>query len=384
MYPLKTKYPYNPGNLEATWNIFTTVYLWNYVPWNFDEWAGSHLWVDIIPQIKHDPIFACMNWVVQFAWTSDSNWHYIILRHPNAPDPNNLAASTVLYSCHLHLSELLAKTWDQVKEWDIIWKSGNTWNSTWEHLHFQIDTWNAPFHPYWPFTLKEANEAWLGFFEAVNAGLGIENARKYTIDPLVYLDKISNIQRPIITSDPTPKAVPAFSTKSRYFTDVSDNVEEIDYLAEKWITKGYWDNTFRPNSNITRAELLAMTFIFGWIRPEWSISKFTDVASTDWFSPYVTAAVAKWFISWYPDNTFKPNNAVTRAEAIAIVLNIAVGKNKIPSAADSLYQDVKTSDWFCRYANYVSENWLLDSIGKFYPSDNLKRSDFAVLLYNLK
>ena len=80
-----------------------------------------------------------------------------------------------------------------MSEGDIIGKCGNTGNvsgSTGEHLHFQIDRQEAPFHPYWPFSFAEAQAAGLGFFEAVNKGLGRENARKYTINPLVYLDKI--------------------------------------------------------------------------------------------------------------------------------------------------------------------------------------------------
>ncbi|EKE28155.1 MAG: S-layer protein [uncultured bacterium (gcode 4)] len=381
MYPLKTKYPYNPDNLASTWNIYSTVYLWNYITWNFDEWAGSHLWVDIIPQTKHDDVVACLDWTIDFAWTNDFNGNFVIIKHINAPDPDNLWSVTTLFSCHLHLSELNVKTWDSVKEGNIIWKSWNSGNSTWEHLHFQIDTWNAPFHPYWPFKLSEANALWLGFFEAVNKWLWIDNAKKYSINPLVYLDKVSALKwtLPVIKVNP----VLAFSSQSKYFKDVSDNVEEIDYLAQKWITKGNsW--YFMPNANITRWELLIMALKFAWINPDWDGKSFSDVLPWDWCESFVRTATSRWFIAGYSDGTFRPNNAINRAEAVAIALNVIIGKSNIPTAADTLYQDVKTEEWFSRYTNYVSENWLLDSIGKFYPADNMKRSDFAVLLYNLK
>lgn len=42
MYPLKTIVKYIPGNLAASANTYTTVYLGNYVSGNFDEGAGSH------------------------------------------------------------------------------------------------------------------------------------------------------------------------------------------------------------------------------------------------------------------------------------------------------------------------------------------------------
>ena len=384
MYPLKTKVPYNPTNLAATANIYTTMYLGNYMPWDYDEWVGSHPWVDIVPQTIHDNLYACLSWIVHFAWTNASNGNYIVLKHIWVPDPSDFNKTTTLYSCHLHLSELNVKTWDNVSEWDIIGKCGNTGNSTWEHLHFQIDTDKALFHPYWPFTWKESQESWLGFFEAVNKWLWIENARKYTINPLVYLDKVSSNKwvspTPVIHFTPAP----VFENKSKYFNDVLDNIDEIDYLYEAWVTKGYSDWTFRPESNITRAEILIMVYKFKKLEPTGSWVNFPDVLNTDFAYPYISSASSAWFIKWYSDGTFRPNNPVTRAEAIAIALNIIVWKGNISAPSDSDFQDVSNTDWYCKYTNYISQNWLLDVISKFYPNDNMKRKDLAVMLYNLR
>ncbi|MFZ2256175.1 MAG: hypothetical protein WAW59_00570 [Patescibacteria group bacterium] len=65
---------------------------------------------------------------------------------------------------------------------------GMTGITTTPHLHFQIDTAEAPFHPYWPFTSADSRNAGLGFFESVNAGLGKENALKYTIHPMNFIN----------------------------------------------------------------------------------------------------------------------------------------------------------------------------------------------------
>lgn len=398
MYPLKTKKPYNQANLAATANIFTTMYLGNYINWDFREWVWSHPGVDIVPQIKHDNIYACLTWVVHFAWFADANGNYIVLKHTDVLDPENFNSKTTLFSCHLHLSELAVKTWDSVKEWDIIWKSWNTWNSTWEHLHFQIDTKDAPFHPYWPFTFKESQAAWYWFFEAVNMWLWLDNAEKYTINPLVYLDKvaakkwsvwISDIKVEHSMSAPTTTTTlittqPVSVTKSKHFNDVKDDVEEIDYLYDKWVTTWYSDWSFRWESNISRAELLIMAYKFAWITPTWNWVDFKDVEKSDWYYKYIHDASSKKYISWYEDWTFKPNNPVTRADACAICLNIIIWKDKIPTASESDYDDVKVTDWYLKYTNYVAENWLLNSVWKFYPNDNMKRKDFAVLLYNLK
>jgi len=390
MYPLKTKSKYNPDNLASTANIYTTVYLWNYISWDFNEGAWSHLGVDIFPQITHDNIVACLDWVVQVAENKWANGNYIIIKHDNVPDFNDFSKKTTYYSCHLHLSEFCVTKWDIVSEWQIIGKCGNTWNvtgSTWEHLHFQIDTKDAPFHPYWPFTMGEAANAWLWFFEAVNKWLWIDNARKYTINPLVYLDKVVSIGGWLNSNWSSNSVIPNYSSaaqKSKYFTDVTEDIDAIDFLYEAEVTRGYEDKTFWWNKGITRAELLIMAYKFKKLEPVWNWTSFSDVSSSDWYYSYINSACSKWYVKWYSDWTFRPNDSVTRAEAIAIVLNIIIGKDNISNPTSSDYQDIQLTDWYCKYTSYIAQNWLLDSIGQFYPNDSMIRKDLAVLLYNLR
>lgn len=81
MYPLKIKAKYDSKNLAATWNIFTTVYLGNYVDGDYSEGDGSHPGVDIIPATPHDNVLACMPGLVHFAGTNASNGNYVVLKH---------------------------------------------------------------------------------------------------------------------------------------------------------------------------------------------------------------------------------------------------------------------------------------------------------------
>ncbi len=408
MYPIKTKEKYDSNNLEKTWNIFTTAYLWNYISWDFNEWVWSHCWVDLFPQKTHDDVIACLPWVIDVAGSKDVNWNYIIIKHENALDPNDNTKTTTLYSCHLHLSEILVKKWDVVKEGDIIGKTWNTGNvswSTWEHLHFQIDTKDAPFHPYWPFTFAESQAAWLWFFDAVNKWLWIDNARKYTVNPLVYLDSIGKWFDTVVWVDTSsnneaPKAIETSNTLvadknnsvsdvntlwgNKYFKDT--NEEYINYLYETWITKWYSDGTFRWENEISRVELLAMVFTFAKIPVDPNLkADFTDIDSSAWYYKYITTASNKKIINWYEDKTFKPNNPVTRIEAIAIILNSILWKDKIPSLAWSLFIDIESWSWYEKYVYYIAQNGLMDiDWNKFYPNSNIKRKEVAQILYNLK
>ena len=171
MYPLKTICKYDPQDLAVSSNTFTTVYLGNYIAGDFHEGSGSHCGVDIFPVISHDQVFACLDGVVQVAENKSAYGNYVIIVHDNVPDPADMTQTTTLYSCYLHLSEYSVTPGQLVSEGESIGKCGNTGNvsgSTGEHLHFQIDRKEAPFHPYWPFTFAESKAAGLGFFESVN------------------------------------------------------------------------------------------------------------------------------------------------------------------------------------------------------------------------
>jgi len=93
--------------------------------------------------------------------------------------------------------------------------------------------------------------------------------------------------------------------------------QEIMTTAAAGIISGYPDGSFRPNNNITRGEFAVI------------VSKFFDGNGvyngilTDihghWAEQYIQRAFAANFISGYPDNTFRPDAFITRAEAVSII-----------------------------------------------------------------
>jgi len=381
MYPLKIKAKYDPNNLPATWNVFTTVYLGNYIDGDFEQGHGSHPGVDIIPARPNDDIHACLPGVVHFAGTNASNGNYVVLKHPNAPHPDDHAKTTTFYSCHLHMNALAVATGDTVDEGDVIGQSGNTGNSTGEHLHFQIDTMDAPFHPYWPFTYAESKAAGLGFFDAVNKGLGLENARKYTINPLVYLDSVAGISTKPVTPEVEKKPVDEDG-----FIDVDPRTKyynAIKYLADKKIISGS-NGRFFPEGDITRAELVKIVFGAAGITPDASLpNEFKDVDAGAWYAPYVATAKAKKIIGGYSDGTFKPNKTITRAEALKVIIN-TLQNDTLDNVSFKVFDDVNTTDWFAPYANFAKVSELLDFGGNmFEPNRTIERAEVANAVYVL-
>jgi hypothetical protein len=119
------------------------------------------------------------------------------------------------------------------------------------------------------------------------------------------------------------------------FTDVNGHWAEnyINSLATLGDVSGYGDGTFRPNQNISRAEILVIAlnalmdpysendscaYDFD-LEKNYSAS-YTDVASSHWAFPYIEAATEAGVLSGYSDDSFRPDQAVTRAEALSILL----------------------------------------------------------------
>ena len=97
----------------------------------------------------------------------------------------------------------------------------------------------------------------------------------------------------------------------------------IGYIEKYGIIKGYDNNTFKPDENISRAEFIAMTVrfnsLFNDVKKGSYTVKYTDVASNYWaYSDIAYAKHAGW-LNGYADGTFKGDNAITRAEVVTVV-----------------------------------------------------------------
>lgn len=89
-----------------------------------------------------------------------------------------------------------------------------------------------------------------------------------------------------------------------------------------WAT-GYDDNTFHPDTPITRIDLAVFaTMAMGFEPIDAEESSFSDVSPEAWYHPWLESAKANGVIQGYPDGTFRPDNPVNRAEAATIIYNI--------------------------------------------------------------
>ena len=135
----------------------------------------------------------------------------------------------------------------------------------------------------------------------------------------------------------------ANSTKSNSYADVDRGAwynHAVSTLSAMGIVKGDTKGKFNPNASITRAEFAAIAARFD-DKANTTAADFSDIAS-HWAKNEISAASNNGWINGYPDGTFKPDNHITRAEAMTLVNRVL---KRLPETRDDLRDDmIKWSD----------------------------------------
>ena len=120
----------------------------------------------------------------------------------------------------------------------------------------------------------------------------------------------------------TDEARESFWSDTNDYSDVADgswyNIA-VSTLSNMGILGGYEDGTFRPNAPITRAEFAKIAVSFFDHEAIEAVNGFVDVARGAWYENYVAVAAEIGLIEGYGGNVFRPEAAITRAEACAII-----------------------------------------------------------------
>ena len=123
-------------------------------------------------------------------------------------------------------------------------------------------------------------------------------------------------------------------TKTNRYSDVAATSwynTAVSTLSSMGIITGYPDGTFRPNAAITRAEFAAIAARFD-NDGDKTAAKFSDIAS-HWAKDEISIAYNNGWITGYPDGTFGPQRDITRAETMTLVNRVL---NRQPETEDDL------------------------------------------------
>ena len=142
-----------------------------------------------------------------------------------------------------------------------------------------------------------------------------------------------------------------------------DYAESVAVLNGMGVFKGYEDGSFKPEGNITRAEVA--TIIYRIYTADVAkndksglyatYNKFSDMAGAGWAQGYIGYCANASLVKGYPDGTFKPSGKVTGYEVLAMILR-AVGYDK--------NNEFSGADWALHVAQTAQQLGVLDRVAK--------------------
>jgi hypothetical protein len=157
--------------------------------------------------------------------------------------------------------------------------------------------------------------------------------------------------------------------------------KQVELFAALGLVDGYPNHTFQPEKTITRAELAALLIRTEDISPEkWEQAenqkKFRDTVGK-WSNPYANLGSDLGYFNPYSDNTFRPEQPLTRAEAITILVSFA----KINAKTQNNFADIKPDYWASSYIQAAKDaGWLNYLEGNAFNPDQIFTRREAVLI----
>lgn len=174
------------------------------------------------------------------------------------------------------------------------------------------------------------------------------------------------------------------------FTDFNDAhwaYTAVNYLKSYGIVSGYSDGSFKPENNITRAEFVKMIVSALGLETGAYNASFTDVSDSDWFSPYVALAEQYNIIYGDENGEFRPNEKITRQDAAVIAYRGAMFLGTAFSGVDSGEEFVDAAsiaDYASNQVNILKSNGILSGDGGYFNPDAFAtRAQMSQMIYSL-
>ena len=173
------------------------------------------------------------------------------------------------------------------------------------------------------------------------------------------------------------------------FTDV-DTAKwyhlSVDYVLTHKMMNGVSSRAFAPNANLTRGMLVQILYNLEG-KPKGTAANFSDVQADAWYAEAVGWAAANKVVTGYADGTFRPNAAVTREQAAAILYRYAQSKGIDVSVGENTnilsYVDVQqASEYAIPALQWAVGAGVLNGKngGRLAPTGTATRAEIAAIL----
>ncbi|OMF34628.1 hypothetical protein BK133_11495, partial [Paenibacillus sp. FSL H8-0548] len=227
---------------------------------------------------------------------------------------------------------------------------------------------------------------------------------KITTGVVVEMDgTVRHVPTQIIQVDKTYHAKISSLTNSMYtvvwnpiiFSDVDKHwaEEAANDMGSRMVINRVGTDSFNPNQNITRAEFAEIIVRGLGLKLENSVTPFTDVRQSEWYSSSINTAYLYQLISGYEDGTFRPNDLITREQAMYIIAKAM----EITGLKEKLLTQ-PAGEWISSFEDAASASqWTKESIADavqagiiigrpnelLAPKAYLTRAEVAVMIQRL-
>ncbi|MZP29844.1 hypothetical protein GTO91_09005 [Heliobacterium undosum] len=183
---------------------------------------------------------------------------------------------------------------------------------------------------------------------------------------------------PQSTEAPSPAAKPDV-VEAPPFQDVPVNSPDflfINYLVSRKLISGFPDGTYRPLEGLTRAQAAQVIAGVAKLPPVAEAAPFSDIEPGYWAGSAIAAARQAGMLNGFPDGTFRPDEPLTRAQAV--VLLFGLDKTPLPDIKSVDYADIPEGHWARKQAlAAVRAGVIRPAAEGFAPDKAFNRGDLA-------
>ena len=167
----------------------------------------------------------------------------------------------------------------------------------------------------------------------------------------------------------TDEARTQYDKTTSSFSDIKDGAwccRAVSTLTNMGIIKGYTDGTFRPNADITRAELA--TIIARFAKLDVNTKTFSDI-NGHWAQKSIELAAGNGWINGYTDGTFRPNKSIIRAETFAMINRVLDRQTEsvsdlLPTSEMNMWSDnLNENAWYYKDVQEATNYHKCDRVG---------------------
>ena len=269
--------------------------------------------------------------------------------------------------------KLLSQIIDIIKD-----KSGSFKKTVTITLPFNKSVFNPDEHDIAIYYYDEDTGKWIALANIklnLEAGTISGDTTHFTKFAVIATPKAIKEEKPVKPETPQPiKNIPG---------DISGHwaKDSILKLINAGVISGYPDGTFKPNNTVTRAEFTVM--LVKTLNLETRVGKTFNDTNSHWAKDSISAAAAHGIISGYDENTFGPDDLITREQAALIIARAA----QLETATDELnFTDSKAiSSWAKPGVAAAFKGGFISGYpdNSFKPQGNTTRAEAAVIIGKL-